>query len=155
MADKHVISPARRVGSARRRRVIALSLTLTTFLFAPANAAEKTDDKKVDPKITCVAPFAITPGVTKSLKIRGLALADASAIKLTDAAGAATPATIKSKGKSEAPKPYEAPRAGDCELQIEFKLTADAKPGDLSLIVVTPAGETKPFVLSVIDPQNA
>ena len=144
-----------RVSSAHGLRAIALSLALLTFLFSPANAAEKADDKKVDPKITCVAPFALTPGVTKSVKIRGLALADASAIKLTDSAGAAIAATIKSKGKSEAPKPYEAPRAGDCELQVELKIAADAKPGELSLIIVTPAGETKPFSLTVIDPQNA
>jgi hypothetical protein len=127
---------------------------LFTFIVTPPTSAEeKKDDKKKDaPTITCVTPFALIPGKTKSLKIRGLALSNATSVKLTDAAGALIPATIKSKGKSEVPKPFEAPRAGDTELQVDLTLPADIKPQELSLIVVTPAGETKSFPLQVADP---
>ena len=66
---------------------VAASLFVFTFAFASAKAAEKKDEKKVDPKITCVAPFVVKPGVTKTIKIRGLGLAEASGVKMTDAGG--------------------------------------------------------------------
>jgi hypothetical protein len=136
------------------RVTVAFSLLfILACLSFQTQAAEKKDEKKVEPKICCAAPFTLTPGVTKSLKVRGLALADASAIKLSDAAGAPVAATLKSKGKSEPPKPYEAPRAGDTEVQIDLKLPPDAKPGDLSLVISTPAGITAPFKLTVAEPQ--
>ncbi len=147
----------RRVGSAHKVRAIRLTftfLTLLSLLPLITLAEDKKDDKKVAPTITCVTPFALTPGITKSLKIRGQSLADASAVKLTDATGNALSATIKSKGKSEPPKPYEAPRAGDAELQLDITLPSDAKAGDLSLTLTTHAGQTKPFTLTVADPQN-
>lgn len=147
----------RRVGSAHKVRAISITFTFLVLLTLFPNSAvaeDKKDDKKVAPAITCVTPFALTPGTTKSMKIRGQSLADASAAKLTDAAGKTIPATIKSKGKSDPPKPYEAARAGDAEVQLEITLPADAKPGDLSLTLTTPAGQTKPFTLTVTDTQN-
>jgi hypothetical protein len=146
-----------RVGAAHKGRAISFAfalLILLTLLPISTRAEDKKDDKKIPPTITCVTPFALTPGITKSLKIRGQSLADTSAVKLTDAAGTAIPATIKSKNKSEPPKPYEAPRAGDGEVQLDITLPADTKPGDLSLTLTTPAGQTKPFTLTVTNPQN-
>jgi hypothetical protein len=129
-------------------------LFMLACLSGYTHAAEKKDEKKVEPKITCAAPFALIPGVTKSLKVRGVAIADAGGVRLTDGSGAAIGASVKSKGKSEPPKPYEAPRAGDSEVQIDVKPPADAKPGELSLVISTPAGETAPFKLIVADRQT-
>jgi len=126
---------------------VILAITL------PLHAQDKKEDKKKDtPKITCVTPLAVIPGVTKTLKLRGLSLADATAVKLTTAAGDPIPATIKSKTKSDPPKPFDAPKAGDSEAQIELTLPPATKPGDLALILTTPAGDTAPFKLPLADP---
>jgi len=126
---------------------VILAITL------PLHAQDKKEDKKKDtPKITCVTPLAVIPGVTKTLKLRGLSLADATAVKLTTAAGDPIPATIKSKTKSDPPKPFDAPKAGDSEAQIELTLPPATKPADLPLILTTPAGDTAPFKLPLADP---
>jgi hypothetical protein len=141
--------------AAKACAVVLAFLALLPLLSNSAFAADKKDDKKIAPVITCVTPFALTSGVTKSLKIRGQSLADVSAARLTDAAGKAIPATIKSKTKSEPPRPYEAARAGDAEVQLDITLPADARPGDLSLTLTTPAGQTKPFALTIADHENS
>lgn len=141
-------------GRASCAALCLLMVFLSAFWSCPCQADEKKEAKKVEPKITCAAPFALIPGVTRSIKIRGLALADASGVKLSDARGAAIEATLKTKGKSEPPKPYEAPRAGDSEVLIDLKLPADLKTGELSLVITTPAGQTQPFAITVADPQK-
>jgi hypothetical protein len=119
----------------------------------PALAEDKKDDKKKDasPIVTCVNPLALIAGTTKTLRIRGQNLAEASAVRVTAADGSEWPVTIKSKGKSEAPKPFDAARAGDTEVQAEVKVPADAKPGDVAVIIVTPTGPTKPTSLHVFE----
>lgn len=133
----------------RRSASIWLAIALLPL---PAFAQEKKDEKKDKPKILHASTLAVLPNTTRTLKLRGLLLADASAVKAT-AAEAEIPATIKSKGKSEAPKPFDAPKAGDTELVIELKLPIELKPGStVTLTATTPSGPTEPFTLPVADP---
>jgi hypothetical protein len=140
-----------RVGFAHHALRHALVLLMLTV---PALAQEKKDEKKDKPKIINASSLALVPGATKTLKLRGLALSETSAVKAT-LNDTDIPVTIKSKGKSEAPKPFEAPKIGDTELVIELKLPADIKPGaDIALTAVTAAGPTEPFTLRIADPAN-
>jgi hypothetical protein len=126
---------------------------LAAVATTPAVGQEKKDDKKESPAILTCSALAVLPGATKVLKFRGQMLADASAVAVTTADKAAVPAAIKGKGKSEPPKPFDAKRAGDAELQVELKLPADVKPGaELSVVATTPAGATPPFAIRVADP---
>lgn len=141
----------RRMGSAHPAFQIALVMSLLTFLASSAPAQEKKDDKKDKPKILNASTLALIPGATKTLKLRGLVLVETSAVKATlndtDLA-----VTLKSKSKSEAPKPFDAPKIGDTEIVVELKLPTDAKPGaNLLLVATTPAGPTEPFTLPVAD----
>lgn len=132
-----------------RRAIVWAALAA---LALPALAEEKKDEKKDKPTILNASALALLPGTTKTLKLRGLALADTSAVKVT-AGDAEVPATIKSKGKSEPPKPFDAPKVGDTELLVELKLPADLKPETkVAITATTPAGVTAPFTISVADP---
>ncbi|HEY7117841.1 MAG TPA: hypothetical protein VH475_14730, partial [Tepidisphaeraceae bacterium] len=114
-----------------------------------AMAEEKKDDKKKEaPRIACVAPLAFVPGQTQTVRIRGLSLADASAVKL---ANADVSITIKSKGKSEPPKPFDAAKVGDTEVVAEVKVPSDLKPADTFLVITTPAGDTPEFAIRIAD----
>lgn len=146
--------PTLRITNGTFGRSGLVALILIALLSADAASAEdKKDDKKKEaPKILCVSPFAIIPGTTSNLRIRGQSLADATGIKVAAASGDPLAGTIKSKGKSEPPKPFEAARAGDTELQVELKFPATAKPGEFSIVVITPNGETPPVSLRVVDP---
>jgi hypothetical protein len=98
------------------------------MLFAlPSAAQEKKEEKKDKPQILNASTLALIPGATKTLRLRGLLLAESSAVKAT-INDTEIPVTLRSKGKSEAPKPFDAPKIGDTELVIELKLPADLKP---------------------------
>jgi hypothetical protein len=111
---------------------------------SPASAQEKKDQKQKEPKLLLSSHLAIPANGKTTVKLRGLELADATAVKLEPA----LPATLKAKGKSEGPKMFEAPKTGDSHVDVELDLK-DAKPGPFALCVVTPAGTTNAVTLHV------
>ena len=119
----------------------------------PASAQEKKDEnKKKEPRVTVVAPLAVTAGSTVTLKIRGLELLEATEVRFPGAK-VAPAAEVKAKAKVPVPEKLEAKDVGDTQVEVELKLPPDTPPGELSLVVVTPAGETRPHALPVHAPQ--
>ncbi|GDY19486.1 hypothetical protein LBMAG56_08310 [Verrucomicrobiota bacterium] len=131
---------------------MALCLAVTSF------AAEKKDEKKPEPPRVLVAlPLAVEAGTNTTIRLRGLSLAETKAIRFvsTNAAAAAAStnaalsATLKTKGKAEVPKDYDVKRVGDTQLEVELKLPASLAAGPLALVVITPEGETAPYLLTI------
>ena len=118
----------------------------------PAFAQEKKpDDKKPTPRVISITPFTVTRGQTNTLHIRGMNLADASAIRVEGSAPPLT-ASIKSKGPIDNPKKSDPARTGDSEIVIDLPIPADAAPDSLNLIVETKNGDTKPQSILVFNP---
>ena len=131
-----------------RIRVISVGLVLTCAISVVAE--EKKDEKKKDPpKIIMTIPLAVESGGSANIKVRGLRIENASAIRFVDAR-LPIDAKIKSKGKSEVPKGLEAPKTGDTQVEIELKLPAESPTGPLNFILITPDGETQPHSISVL-----
>ena len=145
--------------SARHRtgigQIFALTfaLALTLCLAVTGVAAEKKDEKKPEPPRVLVAlPLAVEAGTNTTIRLRGLGLAEAKAIRFatTNAAvSAALSVTLKTKSKAEVPKDYDVKRVGDTQLEVEVKLPASVAAGPLALVVTTPEGETAPYSLTV------
>lgn len=132
----------------------ALLLALLTAP-PPAHAQEKKDDAKNDtPRVVLVAPLGVPAGSTATVKVRGVRLADATAVKFPDAKPPIT-ATVKSKGKAELPQGMDAAQVGDTQVEVELTVPGDTPAGALTLVVVTPAGETPPYALPVTDPAQS
>ena len=131
-------------------RRLLLLLTLTATLL-PAHAAEdKKDEKKKDPpKITGAFPFAIVPGATNKIKIRGLSLTNATAVQFPSAPKLT--AEIKSRGKASVPEKADPKKLGDTQLEVELVLPADFPAGDLPFFVTLPEGDTNTNQLRVIE----
>ena len=135
-----------------RNLLTALGLILGCALLGLAE--EKKDEKKKEPpKIVMAVPLAIENGSSGTIKIRGLHLENATAIRFVDAKFPID-AKIKSKGKVEVPKPLEAPKTGDTQVEIELKLSAEVPAGSLQFIITTPDGETPPYSLTILDKGN-
>jgi pre-peptidase len=116
-----------------------------------AVAQEKKDKKKKEPpKVIMAVPLAVENGTTTTVKLRGLRLENATGVRVVDAK-LPVEVKIKSKGKAEVPKPLEAPKAGDTQVEIELKLPAEIPDGDLSLVVATPEGESPAYRLRVFE----
>src|SRR5215207_278249 len=113
-------------GVARSRNVLAFVLVVCLLSPTRVVAQEKKDDgKKKEPRITVVAPLAVTAGSKVTLKVRGLELAEAKEVRFGDGKPALK-AQVKSKGKVPVPEKLEAKDVGDTEVQVELDLPPDA-----------------------------
>lgn len=112
---------------------------------------KKKEEKKDPPQILVAVPLTAISGATNSIKLRGLRLDNATAVRLA-ATNAGIQITLKSKGKADVPKPLEAKKLGDTQVEISFVLPAAAPPSSLALIVITPDGESKPHTIPVFAP---
>jgi len=119
------------------------------LLSRPATADDKKPEKKEMPKAISVAPFALVRGATSTVRIRGIGLAEATAVRFDGGAEPLT-ATIRSKGKSDPPKGLEAPKFGDSQVEVEVKLPADSTVEKLTAVVTTKDGETAPLSVMVV-----
>ena len=115
----------------------------------PAPAQEKKKDEDKGPRVTMVSPLAVAPGAAATLKVRGLRLAEATEVRPPEAKPAGK-AVIKSQGKAEMSQGLEAAEVGDTQVEVELTVPPETPPGALAVVVVTPAGETKPYELEVI-----
>src|SRR4051812_31764868 len=115
-----MVGNGNRVSRSASRRAVglaALALGLGGGGHGGAPAAEAPPAKKDAPRVACVAPVALIPGATRTLKIRGGGLDQATAVRIADVPEGAV--KVKSKQKSEAPKPFDAARVGDTEVVVE------------------------------------
>lgn len=131
-------------------RRLLLLLALTATLPTARAAEDKKDEKKKDsPKITGAFPFAIIPGATNKIKIRGLSLTNATTVHFPSAQKLT--AEIKSRGKATVPEKADPKKLGDTQLEVELVLPADFRAGDLPFFVSGPEGDTNTNQLRVIE----
>ena len=129
------------------RSVAFIAIALLCSLVRGQEAGKKERDK--GPRVILASPLAVAPGTTTVLKLRGQGLAEASAVR---SPGVDRPPTvdIKSKGKAETAQGLEAADAGDTQAEVELVVPRETQGRVLPLVVVTPAGESKPYELAVV-----
>lgn len=156
-----------------RKRALRRGLLIIAVLMLPSVSAlgeEKKDAKNEGPHVSVVAPLAVTPGSTVTLRLVGSNLDTATGV-LAGPAGTTRPAqtqpasqptsepatqpaglevTIKKKDKAPVPMGDEGTKAGSALLEVEIKVPADQPTGELPLAVVTPAGRSEPVALLVL-----
>ena len=134
---------------------------LALCLFVPLlqAAEEKKDEKKKEPpKILTASPFAIVPGATNKLVIRGLLLTNTTEIRFPSNSNLS--AEIKSRGKASLADKADPKKFGDTQLDVELALPADQarrragrqhlRAGDLPFTVSTPDGQANTNLLCVV-----
>jgi len=125
---------------------------LALLLPTSALAQEKKDDKGKDvPTVLLANPLVLPRGTAVTVKLRGVKLAETTEVRIFDAENAPVVA-IKSKGKADLPNKVDAKEAGDSHVEIELTAPVEVSADTLSIVVVTPAGETKPYSLRVAAP---
>jgi hypothetical protein len=127
-----------------RRLCVPLAACCQCLLFVSTTSAQDKKDAKKEPKVLLTSHLVVPATGRTTVKLRGLELADATAVKVEPALAA----TLKGKGKSEGPKMFEAPRTGDSHVDVELDLK-DAKPGPVTIAVVTPGGTTNGVTIHV------
>lgn len=132
-------------------------LTLLTIVaacgVASVSAQPKPAEKKDAPRVKIASPLGVVAGQTTVITIRGLNLDTATEIRFPDVK-LPIEASIKKKEKAPAPQKQDPQVVGDTQLEVESKIPADLPPGVVSFIVATPAGESAPHKLVVLDPRQ-
>ena len=126
-----------------------LLLALAAAFFAPAHSADKKDEKtNTPPRITMALPFAVVPGLTNKIVVRGLNLTNAMAIRF---ASEQKPAVeITARGKASLPDKGDPKKLGDTQLEVRLWLPPDFADGDLPFTVNMAEGDTNTNLLYVV-----
>lgn len=106
---------------------------------------KKKEEKKVDPRVLMSLPLGLAPGKATKVTLRGAGLDTATDVKVADGKGTAK---LLSKGKAGVPD-KNPEQVGDTQVEAEIKLNDGLPSGTVSVVVTTPAGETKPHAILV------
>jgi Bacterial pre-peptidase C-terminal domain len=127
-------------------RRIPLLLLIAFLVILPGTAQDKKKpEPKKEPQIRLAIPLAAVPGKVTKLTLRGKHLDDAREVKIDAALGSVR---ILNQGKADVPD-KNPEKVGDTRIEVELKLNDTIAGESVSLIVVTPAGETKPHPILV------
>jgi len=110
-----------------------------------AFAQDKKDEKKDQPVVILSNPLGVPLGATTKVTLRGMKLDEASEIRAVESE---VSVKLVSKGKSKIDQ-QDASLIGDSQLVAELTLPAELADPLLSLVVVTPAGVSKPLAILV------
>ncbi|VTU01394.1 Peptidase domain protein OS=Pirellula staleyi (strain ATCC 27377 / DSM 6068 / ICPB 4128) GN=Psta_4129 PE=4 SV=1: PPC [Gemmataceae bacterium] len=122
---------------------------LLALVAAAAPQDKKPPEKKDPPKLLYAIPLVVKPGEKQKVAVRGKSLATATEVKVTGADGAKV--KFVAARAAAPPNNYPAERLGDSEVELELELPKDAKPGEVKLVAVGPAGESAPYTLLLRD----
>src|SRR4029079_1276805 len=138
-------SPRRGREAAMRRAAIALAVLVSVALPGAPGQPKPPDKKDAPHPIVCI-PLGVIPGVETKITLRGQRLDTATEIKFGDVKAEVK---ITGKGKTAVPNMQGAARVGDTQIEGLVKLPADFAGDQVTLTVVTPAGESAPHRLLV------
>ncbi|MES2570587.1 MAG: pre-peptidase C-terminal domain-containing protein [Verrucomicrobiota bacterium] len=129
------------------RRLPALLLaTLATSGFAQEKAP-------AIPRLTAMAPLEVVPGVTTTLRLRGIKLNETRDLEFLDVPSQPG-IEIREKKNAEIPNGLDAKEAGDTQLEIKLTVPADWQPGTVRFRIVSGSERTDPCKLHVIAPAS-
>lgn len=121
-----------------------MSILVTIALL---NASVGQDAKPAQPpRIQICAPLALPAGQPVTLALRGQRLDAVTAVKVV---GRETVVQIKSPGQAAVPQNYDAARIGGTQLEATLEVPGDVTDGKLTLVAVSPDGESPPFDVRV------
>jgi hypothetical protein len=126
---------------------------LCLFAILPGAAQDKKKPTpKNDPRVLLAFPLGAPAGKTSKLTLRGANLDSATDVKLLNDKG-----SVKILAKGKAAVPDKNPdKVGDTQVEIELTLDAKHTGASVSLVVVTPAGESPPHsvLVDTLSPAN-
>ena len=157
-----------------------LCYLLAAALCATALAEDKKPAEKDAPRVLLLSASSLVRGRANKLVLRGVNLAGTTAAWVDGSPPAETqpaapaaatqpstqPATsqptvittlavrLTSHAKSDAPKPFDAARVGDSQVELEVDLPSSPGPAEVTLVLATATGQAKTPPLAVLDGQD-
>jgi len=118
------------------------------LVLAGAPALPAADKPPPPPRVTSLVPLAVPQGFSGTVRLRGVGLKDATAVRVD---GTAQPLKLEIKEKKDAAAPagMEASLVGDSEIVVELVLPAEAPAGPLPLVVAVGEDTAAPVTLIV------
>jgi hypothetical protein len=126
-------------------------LILACALAPLAPAQDKKPTKKDPPQVIMASPLGAAPGVATRVVVRGARLDAATGIRFPNVKATAK---LLSKGPARLPRPEDAGRLGNTQVEVEVVLPAGLPAGTVGFVVTTAAGDSAPHRLLVEDPRR-
>ena len=133
----------------KRWVIVVIALSVLVLPAVAEDEKDKKEQKKPEPPRVIVAmPLAVAPGATVKGRVRGNNLANATEIRFTNEALRSS-VVIQSKAKVDVPKDADAKKVGDSQVEVEWKIPADARAGTQWFTVASTNGvsEAHPLVI--------
>ncbi len=119
-----------------------LALVLLLCLAASLRAEDKKEEpKKEPPRVVVVVPLGVEAGTSNTIKIRGINLTNATALRFPGLKTGPDAKIISAK-KIDIPKEADAKKVGDTQLEVQLLLPPEAPAGPTPFVVVMPDGGT-------------
>lgn len=130
----------------------SLALAVLLALAFLGRAEDKKEEKKSEPlSILLAIPLGITRGQTNLVTVRGLGLTNIASVTFQDT-NLPVRAVIVSQKKAEVPKPLEAKKVGDTQLEISFEASGALPLKPIRFRVADANGVSALHSLLVFDP---
>lgn len=134
------------------RRWITLGMLFVCAIASVQAEDKKEEPKKEPPRVVVVIPLGVEAGTSNTIKIRGINLTNATALRFPDLKSPVDAKIISAK-KIDLPKEADAKKMGDTQVEVQLLLPPETPAGPARFVVVTPAGDTQPTnVLLVLAP---
>lgn len=102
------------------------------------------------PVILALDTVSLVPGTNVVVRLRGLKLDGARELRIQGAKGTVT-STIREVKKADPPAGLEARDVGDIRVEVGLDVPPEAAPGEWEIRLVTPAGESPPRRLRLVE----
>jgi hypothetical protein len=114
-----------------------------------ALAQDKKDEKSDAPRITALSPLAIKTGETTTVRLRGMKLEKATAVKMV-VPDVSLKLTLMKAAAADGGKDDKSKGFGDTVVELDVRVPDVHFGGEVELFVVTPDSQTAPVKLAIV-----
>jgi len=120
--------------------------TISLLTDGAAHAQDAAEKKAEPPRVAMSAPLAVPVNATTKMVVRGWALASATEVR---SSSPQVSCKVLSAASVAVPNGQDGKQIGDTQMELEVTVVDGVEPGDATLTVISPAGESPPHRLLI------
>ena len=130
---------------SRNRRACCL-VAMISLLCGGAVSAQDAEKKTEPPRVAMCVPLAVPVSLTTKMVVRGWSLNTATEVR---SSSPQVSFKVLSAASVAVPNGQDAKQIGDTQMELEVTVLEGVEPGDATLTVVSPTGESLPHQLLI------
>ena len=132
--------------SVNRRAYCVLAMISLLYVSAARGQDAAVEKKAESPRVAMCVPLAVAAGPTTKMVVRGWSLNTATEVR---SSSPQVSFKVLAAASVAVPNGQDAKQIGDTQMELEVTVVEGAEPGDATLTVVSPTGESLPHKLLI------